>query len=253
MTTLPPKLIAAIDGVAMEYIAVGDSTPPIVLINDAGAPMESWYKVLPGLEALSGVFAYNRCGIGNSGNTREAQTSAAMMETLRALLFKAGLTPPYVLVAHALGSLIANLFARSYAGEVAAAVLLDAATPEDISALDARRGRLGQLMRRALDLAQDRDTLNETGHLRRSAEQIAEAPPFPDIPLCVISGGAPSLSWLTPRAVLDARAEGQRRLAALSPRGRHVIAARSSHFPQLSEPERVVSAVRDALAAIAAS
>ncbi|WP_227104028.1 alpha/beta fold hydrolase [Chromobacterium rhizoryzae] len=253
MTTLPPKLIVAIDGVAMEYIAVGAAAPPIVLINDAGTPMEGWYKVLPALETLSGVFAYNRCGIGNSGNAREAQTGAAMMETLRALLFKADLAPPYVLVAHALGGLIANLFARSYAGEVAAVVLLDAAVPEDISALDARQGRLGQLLRRALDLAQDRDTLNETGHLRRSAEQIAEAPPFPDIPLFVISGGAPGLSWLTSKAVLDARAEGQRRLAALSPRGRHVIAARSGHFPQFSEPERVVSAVRDALTAIASS
>lgn len=250
MTTLPPKLIVAIDGVAMEYITVGAAAPPIVLINDAGTPMEGWYKVLPALETLSGVFAYNRCGIGNSGNAREAQTGAAMMETLRALLFKADLAPPYVLVAHALGGLIANLFARSYAGEVAAVVLLDAAAPEDISALDARQGRLGQLLRRALDLAQDRDTLNETGHLRRSAEQIAEAPPFPDIPLFVISGGAPGLSWLTSKAVLDARAEGQRRLTALSPRGRHVIAARSGHFPQFSEPERVVSAVRDALIAI---
>lgn len=253
MTTLPPKLIVAIDGVAMEYIAVGAAAPPIVLINDAGTPMEGWYKVLPALETLSGVFAYNRCGIGNSGNAREAQTGAAMMETLRALLFKADLAPPYVLVAHALGGLIANLFARSYAGEVAAVVLLDAAAPEDISALDARQGRLGQLLRRALDLAQDRDTLNETGHLRRSAEQIAEAPPFPDIHLFVISGGAPGLSWLTSKAVLDARAEGQRRLTALSPRGRHVIAARSGHFPQFSEPERVVSAVRDALTAIASS
>ena len=250
MSTLPPKLSAAIDGVPMEYLLAGSGAPPIVLINDAGAPLEGWYKMLPALAALGTVFAYNRCGIGNSGSAREAQTGAAMMETLRALLFKADLAPPYVLVAHALGGLIANLFARSYAGEVAAVVWLDASAPEEMDARQARQGRLSQWLRRALDLAQDRDTLNETGQLSRSVEQIAEAPPFPDIPLTLLCAAPPMLPWLTSQAELDARVAGQRRLAALSPRGCRVVTAGSGHFPQLSEPELALAAVRDALAAI---
>ena len=82
-----------------------------------------------------------------------------------------------------------------------------------------------------LDLAQDRDTLNETGQLSRSVEQIAEAPPFPDIPLTLLCAAPPMLPWLTSQAELDARVAGQRRLAALSPRGRRVVTAGSGHFP----------------------
>ena len=53
-----------------------------------------------------------------------------------------------------------------------------------------------------LDLAQDRDTLNETGQLSRSVEQIAEAPPFPDIPLTLLCAAPPMLPWLTSQAEL---------------------------------------------------
>jgi pimeloyl-ACP methyl ester carboxylesterase len=110
-----------------------------------------------------------------------------------------------------------------------------------------------QQLRQALDLAQDKDTRNEAEHLRRSAEQIAEAPPFPNIPLTVLCAAPPLLSWFGPQAQQDARAESQRRLAALSPRGCRVHAAGSGHLPQLSEPELVLAAVRDALAMITLS
>jgi pimeloyl-ACP methyl ester carboxylesterase len=57
--------------------------------------------------------------------------------------------------------------------------------------------------------------------------------------------GKPAFSWLTPSRISRARLDNQRALCALSPRSRQFIAARSGHFPQFSEPEVIVQAVRE--------
>ena len=70
--------------------------------------------------------------------------------------------------------------------------------------------------------------------LRRSAAEIAETGGPGDIPLTVITARS------QPPAV---RAE-HARMAAQSPRGRHVDAEHAGHWILLDEPEVVIAAVR---------
>jgi pimeloyl-ACP methyl ester carboxylesterase len=70
--------------------------------------------------------------------------------------------------------------------------------------------------------------------LEREGSIIGVASPPPDVPVVVISGGH------QPASEIDAH----RRLAAASPRGRHLVAAKSGHWILFDEPEIIVDAVR---------
>ena len=73
--------------------------------------------------------------------------------------------------------------------------------------------------------------------LERDGAAIAQVMSPPEIPAIVISSGN------QPQEYIDA----QRLLATASQGGRHVIAARSSHWIQFDEPELVTAAVRELL------
>ena len=248
-----PKQTLSVGGAAFEFVKAGDGSPPIVLVNGSGGPIEGWFKVDARLAALSTLFAYNRRGVGASSKPHEAQTGDVVVRDLRELLRHAGLTPPYLLVGHSLGGLFVNLFARTFPSEVAGVVLLDATAPDDVSVMAAHESGFQRMARRVLDKVLGKDPFAETEHAARTVELIQGAGPFPDLPLIVVTGGKPAMAWATPAAALAARAEHQRRLVALSPQGRQVVAERSGHFPQFTQPELVVQAVLDALSGVRAS
>jgi pimeloyl-ACP methyl ester carboxylesterase len=81
------------------------------------------------------------------------------------------------------------------------------------------------------------------GVLQRDAAAIASVKPPADVPVTVISSGS------QPRTQLEAH----RRLADASTAGRHIVAARSTHWVQFDEPELVVQAVRDLVSTPSAS
>jgi pimeloyl-ACP methyl ester carboxylesterase len=250
---MAPKQTLSIGGAALEYAKSGDGSPAIVLVNGSGGPIEGWFRLHAQLAALSTVFAYNRRGVGASGKPYEAQTGDVIVRDLRELLTRAGLTPPYLLVGHSLGGLFVNLFARSFPSEIAGAVLLDATAPEDVGVMASYETGFQRWARRALDKVCAKNPLAETENVTRTVELVRAAAPFPALALIVVTGGKPAMAWATPAAAREARAEHQRRLAALSPHGRQVIAERSGHFPQFTQPELVVQAVRDVLSLARAS
>src|SRR5690606_9381332 len=59
-------------------------------------------------------------------NPGRADFGAATIEELRGLAAALGLAPPWILVAHSMGGLYANLHARLFPDEVAGVVLVDA-------------------------------------------------------------------------------------------------------------------------------
>lgn len=246
------KRLADLDGRRFQYTVAGAGRPPILLINGGGGPIEGWFRVFRPLSALSTVFAYNRAGIGKSDRPTEPQTADVVVRDLRALLATLSLTPPYVVVGHSLGGLFANLLARRHPHEVAGVVLLEASAPDDIALMKSGEGAFQRVIRRALDSVFGKDQFGEPDHAETSARQVAGAGPFPDIPLAIVTGGKPAMAFLTPAHQRQGRAANQAALAALSPRGQQVIAARSGHFPQFSEPDVVVGAIEDVWRAAAA-
>lgn len=245
---LPTSRIVDVDGEATEIILAGEGRPAVVLINGSGGPLAGWMRVFDGLAARTTTLAYNRPGVGRSGKPAEDQTVAAMTARLRRLLALLRLPPPYVLVGHSFGGLVAQLFARQHPAEVAGVVLLDATAPQDLTALAAHENALQKGLARLMRRLAPPPRWHETEHAARSAAELAAAPPFPPVPLRVVTGTKPAMAWATRPALLQARTAHQRGLAALSPLGRQVLAERSGHFPQFSEPELVVATVRELLA-----
>lgn len=240
--------VATLNGVTVEYVVAGSGTPAIVLLNGAGGPVEGWMRVLTRLAETSTVVAYNRLGIGRSSKPSEPQTGDVVTSLLHELLTRLEVRPPYILVGHSLGGLFANLFARTFPSEVAGVVFLDAATPEDTTLIDEHGTRLQGFAQRVVDVIFGRDQFGEASCVATTVEMIARAGAFPPVPVVVVSAGR--LARSMPPAVHAARARNQAGLVALSPLGTHLVAARSGHFPQMSEPDLVTEAIRSMVATI---
>ena len=243
MPKLPAASLVDVDGLAVEFVRAGTGAPTVVLVNGSGGPLAGWMRVFQGIAARTTTLAYNRPGIGRSARPARDQTAAEMVASLHRLLATLQLPPPYVLVGHSFGGLVAQLFARLHPAETAGVVLLEATAPQDLTALKAHENGLQKglawLLRRLVPPAH----WHETEHTGRSAAELAAAPPFPAVPLRVVTGTKPAMAWATKPELLQARAAHQRALVALSPLGAQVLAGRSGHFPQFSEPELVVDTV----------
>lgn len=251
MEALPRKQQARVQGHDLEYVASGAGRPVIVFVNGAGGPVEGWHKVYPAVARLGTAFAYNRLGVGGSDRPHTPQTGDAIVATLRELLAAVGLPPPYVVVGHSLGGLYTNLFARRYPNDVAGVVLLDAAAPGDEVLQREQQSLLQRMSTRVfgvIDTMFRKDPYGEVAFVSETVRQVAAAGPFPDVPLLVVSGGKRLPSWLMTDAAFRVRAKNQQSLSAMSPRSKQMIAARSGHFPQFTEPALVIQAIREVVA-----
>lgn len=197
------------------------------------------------LTELGTVVAWNRPGLGASEPPGADQTSMAVSRQLEAVLKALAIPGQYLLVGHSLGGLHALHFARGHPAETMALVLLEATAPEDVMHMPALASRLQRGLQALLDRLRPPDPHSEVLHAQTSAKQLAGLPPLPPVPLAVVTGTRPALAWLTPRAQWAARCRHQRALAQLSPRGAQVMAHRSGHFPQLSQPALVVQVIAD--------
>jgi pimeloyl-ACP methyl ester carboxylesterase len=250
MQHLPAKQVADIDGQRLAYGVAGQGGPALVFINGAGGPMEGWFRLFPQVAQLGRVFIYDRPGAGASGKPTVPQTAELCVRQLHALLRHAGVPAPYLLVAHSFGGLHANLFARLYPQDVAGVLFLEAAAPDDVGSMKMHAGCMQRIVNGLLNLFSRPDPNHEVAQALRSVAQIAAAPPFPAIPVTVLTGAKTPPGWAASRAALEARERGQQALAALSPLGRRVTAPGSGHFPQMSEPGLVLEALAGMVAAL---
>ena len=247
MSAFPPKIKTRVLDETLEYVVAGRGSPAVLLVNGSGGPIEAWQEVFEPIARLTTVVAYNRPGIGASSRPEHAQTASRMVASLQALLVVANVCGPYVLVGHSLGGLIVNLFARTRPDAVAAVVLLDATAPDDVSVLVRYETPLQRFLKRLINTISPLDPNSETNHVTATVAELQAAPAFPAIPLTVVTGGKPAMAWATAREATAARSLHQRELAKLSPLGTQVIATRSGHFPQFTQPALVIDAVRQAI------
>jgi len=247
MIPIPDKKIADVAGRKLEFARAGEGRPPIVFINGGGpANMDSWGKVYPEVKSVSTVFAYNRFGDGHSDQVPEPQTGERVVAALRELLRRSGLNPPYVLVGHSLGGLYANLFARLHPLEVAGVVLVDSSHPDQGEMMRNPGAVWGAVNRVVQKIYTNINPtkFSELAVFDEAALQVANAGPFPDVPLVVLTAGK-RFWWLAPEETRQTIENHQRSLAALSARGKQIIAEKSGHFVQNDSPEVVIEAIRE--------
>ncbi|HET9982059.1 MAG TPA: alpha/beta hydrolase [Longimicrobiales bacterium] len=124
---LPPGELVDVGGRHLFVRCAGAGTPTVILLGGTGGFSPTWALVQPHVAALTRVCSYDRAGYGRSDPLPEGidPTADAAERDLHALLHARGIPGPYVLVAHALASFPARLFAARHADEVAGLVLLD--------------------------------------------------------------------------------------------------------------------------------
>jgi pimeloyl-ACP methyl ester carboxylesterase len=202
-----------------------------------------------------------------------------MADELRQGLAAAGIDPPYVLVGHSLGGVIARRFASRYPRDVAGMVLIDSSHEDQTRRFwradgvwrpRAYRAAWIALRRRARVLGVRR-LMVMTGHSRLNDEIASEVPPeffdaaravnltakhrravVREILLMIRSHGNPPGLGALPLTVLTAARRDdetwmqmQDELASLSTHSKHVIADHGGHYLQKDNPALVSSAIRD--------
>jgi pimeloyl-ACP methyl ester carboxylesterase len=251
--TLPPIRALQTRSGRLTYMLSGRGEPVIVLFSGAGVSLQGWQSLYPGIEELGTVFGWNRFGMQGSDPAHGRQTGGVVLASMRELLGYSGLQPPFLLVAHSLGGLYANLFARLHPQEVAGVLFIEATHPGDHEVLRKHENQMARALGKLLTLPDVffRPNLRtELASVEDTVREIESAGAFPPVPLRVITGGlTPNTAMMSPGAVGAKRAH-QQELARLSPLGEQVIAQRSGHFPQLTEPELVLDVLRELVAGL---
>jgi pimeloyl-ACP methyl ester carboxylesterase len=168
-----------------------------------------------------------------------------VVDELNRLLRAARIDGPYVLVGHSLGGAHIRLYANRFPRDVAGMVLVDASHEDQV----ARFKAIGGL---PLPVAGEN---SERADMAASLDEVGQAKWRADIPLVVLSHGRP-VAEAVPNITKEqaARVEAswlelQRDLAGRSSHGRLLIAERSGHYLHVEEPELVIRAIREVVAA----
>ncbi|MGB6060240.1 MAG: alpha/beta hydrolase [Candidatus Aquilonibacter sp.] len=119
------------DGRHMNLYCIGTGSPAVIFDSGLGVGSGTlpWSHVQPYVAQFTRACSYDRAGYGFSDPGPLPRTSDAVVSDLHALLVRAGVPPPYVLVAHAIAGLYEPLFADRYPAEVAGMVLVDPSAP----------------------------------------------------------------------------------------------------------------------------
>jgi pimeloyl-ACP methyl ester carboxylesterase len=154
---MPGKFVD-VGGHRLHVLAMGDSGGP-ALVFESGlmSTMLSWRDLQPEIAKSSRTVSYDRAGLGWSDPGPMPRDAAQIVKELRALLDRAEIEPPYILVGHSFAGLTTRLFAAEFPEEVAGLVLIDPVVPEEWNpASDHNRQRIrtgARILRRAAALA----------------------------------------------------------------------------------------------------
>jgi pimeloyl-ACP methyl ester carboxylesterase len=262
----PPQAGRMIDvgGHRLYIECSGSGGPAVILQSGLGESSAYWSRIAPAVAASTTVCTYDRAGHGRS-DAAGPQDGIALAVDLHALLERAGVAGPYVLVGHSSGGAYVRVFAERYADDVAGMVLLDAQPADAFTALPdypagynslrlaygvgpslARIGVLGLLLGLPPDQstpAAARSACDELAVLPSALQQAQALTSLGDRPLVVVTAGAGQpAGWL----------EAQDRLPGLSTNAAHRVVAAGTHTSIISGVDSGVSAqaVLDVVASV---
>jgi pimeloyl-ACP methyl ester carboxylesterase len=260
-TTKPPRSVGVLAGAgelvdigggrSLYLECVGAGSPTVVLEAGFGGRSHDWAEVQPQLEATTRTCAYDRAGLGSSLAIPGVHDASDEITDLQRLLEHAKIAPPYVMVGHSYGGLLARLFAHTHPDDTAGIVLVDSMGPNQIRRELASWRAQPPALRSRLPKP-DAEPIIDGVDLRAGDTLAAGITTLGDTPLAVITRGrlADEEQALPTRArqvIQRLWTTLQDELAALSTNHVHVVARRSDHFVQRSiggQPRVVIRAVR---------
>lgn len=214
--------------------------PAVVFESGNGGTADDWRLVQPTIAQRTQACSYTRPDVGRGGsrNGYVIPTEDDIVRQLHSLLAKAGVAPPYVIVGHSYGGMLARRYSMIYPGVVVGMVFVDSAHEESI-------WRFRAIAPNSIHGISESDLLRQ-GFL----------PPgqtlnwHDDIPLVVIEHGLPVADTGDPykNAAIEKEMDAlDLDLVRRSRYGKLVRAKQSHHNVQFEEPEIVIRATDDVL------
>jgi pimeloyl-ACP methyl ester carboxylesterase len=112
-------------GAQFEAVVAGNGPVTVVFENGLATALEEWEAVAGAVSGRARTVRYDRRRAAPSGSL-PPRTASELAGELRTLLGALAVRPPYVLVGHSWGGVIARTFAHAYPADVAGLVLVDA-------------------------------------------------------------------------------------------------------------------------------
>ncbi len=240
-----------IGGLSLHIHCVGNGDPVVVLEAGLGNDGSVWNDVGRGIGRFARACATDRAGMGySSGPAPRPHTHRQMARELHAVLVRAGLVGPYVLVGHSMGGINVRFFASEHPAEVAGMVLVDA-TQDPLRTWSLMPN--AELAERKEGLRKLPEGLDFETFVAGAAEMRASSQSIGDKPLVVLtrgkedapSPGHPELSTNMLRTWQELQAD----LPRLSTNSVQIVATNSRHYIQWDAPNLVVAAVREVVEA----
>jgi pimeloyl-ACP methyl ester carboxylesterase len=261
-----------IGGGDLEAVVAGEGSPTVVFENGLATPLEEWDAVVGPIAQRTRTLRYDHRSATASG-TLAPRSASDILSDLERLLSALALRPPYIIVGHSWGGVVARLFAHQHPSDVVGLVFVDA-THEALNAralalLPAmyslmsvlcragfvRRGFIRQLCPPGSSPAyrarvegglQDpvlwpigfRTARAESAAIAGALAQLArECPDLPPVPSHVLTaGGVKSKSAQRVH-------EAWKATSARAPGARYTNVATSQHYMSIDVPDAVVSAI----------
>jgi pimeloyl-ACP methyl ester carboxylesterase len=122
----PIGKLADVGGHRLHIHSTGEGVPSVIFESGGASWSLDWTLVQREVAKFTSANSYDRAGFGWSDPGPRPRTSGQIATELHALLAKAEVRKPYILVGASFGGHTARLFANRYHDEVAGIILLDA-------------------------------------------------------------------------------------------------------------------------------
>jgi len=246
-----------LQGADLHYSVLGSGEPVVVFEAGLGDGRHSWEAVARQLSAEATVVIYDRPGYGGTpfsdptfDGDRDGRTGDEVATALRAMLERANLEGPYILVGHSIGGLYVQSFARRYPDRTAGLVLVDSRPPlfsQRCAEVGAGLCELPRLVR----MLMDPHVRAELNGAEATMADLADPAQLGNLPVTVIVSTRPSVGASSQFQQLWM--DEQQRFAAAVDNGRYVEASRSRHYIQRDQPDLVIAEIRAMIGRVRAS
>jgi pimeloyl-ACP methyl ester carboxylesterase len=246
----------AVGAYQVQMVEQGSGRYTVIFESGFGTGLGAWRKVAPEVAKSARAVSYSRAGHGSSDARPEPRTILESSVELDQLVASAHLAPPFILVGHSYGGLLARAFAVRHPDWVAGMVLVD---PSDerfnpaLRKLDARREAEDDRQFAAMvppPFQPELKLLQPVLDAGKLPAPLLGA--LPDVPVVVLTSvqqaEKPMFFLESVEAVAikrDLHADFLRQFSD----GSQVLTLKSGHNIQLEEPELVIAAVNRVIAA----
>jgi pimeloyl-ACP methyl ester carboxylesterase len=234
----------------------GSGRYTVIFESGFGTGLGAWRKVAPEVAKTARTVTYSRAGYGTSDPRPEPRTIGQSSAELDQLVASAHLAPPFILVGHSYGGLLARAFAARHPDWVAGMVLVD---PTDerfnpaLRKLDAKRALDDDKQFAAMVPAKFQPELKllqpvlDAGSL--PAPLDAKLPDVPVVVLTSVQQAEKPMFFLESVEAVAIKRDLHADFLRQFSDGSQVLTLKSGHNIQLEEPELVIAAVNRVIAA----